>query len=262
MQIDTVLENAPARLLWALLYLYTFAQNSLESVAAFFDRLKKAYTAVFRSNYYIFFEGATMPHPFYTTHYWATGSAAPELMYCADKKVFFPWVPRNPAIPSQGVDFDDVLLPERFKSLPYLSIEIVDSEGRTIYDLTDFLESLRYVALDGFVVPSLGHILAAWSLSSAVVPDPARYTIRYIDMDGNLFPVEEEAEAEAEAEASVEESKEGDAPAESKESEDDTKPEPETDAKPESKPEPDADAKSETSTAAVVSGGAETAAQT
>ena len=260
MQIDTVLENAPARLLWALLYLYTFAQKSMESVAAFFDRLKKAYTAVFRSNYYIFFEGATMPHSFYTTHYWASGSAAPELMYCADKKVFFPWIPRNPAVPSQGIDFDDVLLPERFKSLPYLSLEIVDAEGRAFYDLTDFLESLRYVALDGFPVPSLGHILAAWTLSSAVVPDPVRYTIRYIDMDGNLFPVEE-------GEATVEESKEADPPAdapaeESKEEEGVAKASPET-ANAEAAPAPEAatDANSETSTAAVISGG-EDAAQT
>ena len=143
MQIDTVLENVPARLLWALLYIYNFAQATWDSLVAFFERLKKTYTAVFRPNYYIFFEGATMPHPFYTTHYWASGSAAPELMYCADKKVFFPWIPRNPAIPSQGVDFDDVLVPERFKSLPYLSMEIVDAEGRAFYDLTDFLETLR-----------------------------------------------------------------------------------------------------------------------
>lgn len=218
MQIDTVLENAPARLLWALLYIYNFAEASVNSVVAFFDRLAKAYTAVFRPNYYIFFEGATMPHSFYTTNYWATGSAAPELMYCADKKVFFPWIPRNPAIPSQGVNFDDVLVAERFKSLPYLSMEIVDNEGRAIYDLTDFLETLRYVALDGFAVPSLGHILAAWSLSSAIVPDPVRFTVRYIDVDGNIFPADEETSAE--------ESKEGeDAPSqteEAKESEDES----------------------------------------
>ena len=247
MQIDTVLENVPARLLWALLYIYNFAQATWDSLVAFFERLKKAYTAVFRPNYYIFFEGATMPHPFYTTHYWASGSAAPELMYCADKKVFFPWIPRNPAIPSQGVDFDDVLVPERFKSLPYLSMEIVDAEGRAFYDLTDFLETLRYVALDGFPVPSLGHILAAWTLSSAVVPDPARYTIRYIDADGNLFPAEEDSAA-----AETEESKEADAqPEESKESEVPA---------PSDAPEAPTDASSETSTAAVISG--ESAAQT
>lgn len=243
MQIDTVLEYAPARILWALLYAYQFADSTIKTFIDFFSRLAKAYTAVFRPNYYIFFEGSARPHSFYAVNYWASGSAAPELMYSADKKLFFPWIPRNPITLSEGMDFDSVFVEERYKALPFLSIEIVDAEGRAAYDLTDFLESMRYVALDGFPAPTLAHILSAWTLSSAIVPDPARYTVRYIDVDGNVHPLEGETEA-AEAEESKEAEKDTNAAA--------TAP---VSAEEESKESEVAEAKSETSTSAVISGG-------
>jgi hypothetical protein len=231
MQIDTVLEYAPARILWALLYAYQFADSTIKSAIEIFSRLAKAYSAVFRPNYYIFFEGSPQPHSFYAVNYWASGSAAPELMYSVDKKLFFPWIPRNPITLSEGMDFDAVFVEERYKALPFLSIEIVDAEGRAAYDLTDFLESMRYVALDGFPAPTLAHVISAWTLSSAIVPDPARYTVRYIDVDGNIHPLEGETAPAAAPVSATEESKES---------------ETQTDA---------AEDKSQTSTSAVISGG-------
>jgi hypothetical protein len=235
MPIDAVLDAVPMRVLWGALSLYSFAESSVKILLDFFHRLAKAYSIVFRPNYYLFFEGSSQAFPFYSVNHWATGSAAPELMYCPDKKLFFPWIPRNPEAPGEGMDFSDVFVQDRYRPLNILSVEVIDAEGRVAYDLTDFIESVRYVALDGFTVPSLTHILSAWTLSSGIVPDSTRFTLRYIDSDGNMFPQEEGADANTEK--TVAESKESEE--ESKESETQTE-----------VPED----KSETSTAAVISG--------
>lgn len=250
------------RILWGFLSLYSFAESSVKSLLDLWQRFVKGYTAVFRPNYYLFFEGSSAAYPYYSVNHWATGSAAPDLMYCADKKLFFPWIPRNPDVPAEGMDFSDVFVEERYRPLAVLSLEVVDAEGRVAYDLTDFIETVRYVALDGFKAPALEHVLAAWTLSSGIVPDATRFTLRYIDSDGNLFPQESETDGSGsgettEAPETESESKESEQTEESKEDSDE-KPADATTAD----EKPAESVASETSTTAVISGEAVTTEDT
>jgi hypothetical protein len=204
MSVDEMIERLPGRFIVAFLYLFNLAESSAMAVLDFWERLKRAFYTVTRPNYFIFFEGSANPHRFYETHYWATGSASPELLYCSDTKTFFPWIPRHSSEPK----FDILGIKELYRPLPILSLEIVDSKDHVAYDLTDFVEGLRHVTIAGFTSPTLFHILSAWTLSSAVVPNLTNHSIRYVDSNGDSqtiqiyhseesAPVEEAVEAES-----------------------------------------------------------------
>jgi hypothetical protein len=208
MSIDEMIERLPGRFIVAFLYLFNLAESSAMAVLDYWERLKRAFYTVARPNYFIFFEGSATPHRFYETHYWATGSASPELLYCSDTKTFFPWIPRHSADPK----FDILSIKELYRPLPILSLEIVDSKDHVVYDLTDFVEDLRHVTVAGFTSPSLFHILSAWTLSSAVVPNLTNHSIRYVDSNGDSqtiqiyhseesAPVEETATTKPETES-------------------------------------------------------------
>jgi hypothetical protein len=81
-----------------------------------------------------------------------------------------------------------------------LSLEIVNSADRVIYDLSDFVESVRFIETEEYSGPTIHHVLAAWSLSSGIVVDYRMYTIRYIDGNGDtqVWGVPESRSVEAE----------------------------------------------------------------
>jgi hypothetical protein len=65
--------------------------------------------------------------------------------------------------------------------LPALSIEIVEND-RVIYDLTDWAEKVRVLTeSEGRRTPSVAQILAAWTLSSGIVLDAPRFTVRLMN---------------------------------------------------------------------------------
>ena len=54
------------------------------------------------------------------------------------------------------------------------------------YDLTDFIERLRYV---GDSIPTLNQVIAVWTLASNVVPNLAEMKIRYVNEDGETIVI-------------------------------------------------------------------------
>jgi hypothetical protein len=187
-------------LVWAAA-LYNYAEVSLSWLLDTARRVVAAWEALVQPADYIFFEGSTTPHPIRSTAYYATGSAAPELIYCADTKTFYPFVPHTP------VEAIKTTTTHRMACPTILSIELVDAENRVAYDLTDFLEGVRFAEVEGYPAPNLYHYLSAWSLSSHVIPDYNRLGVRYIDTNGDTHVEAEENDeaAEAAAEAAAEE---------------------------------------------------------
>lgn len=181
MSVDDMIERIPTKLFLSAISLYSLLESYVASTLELWGRMTRAFHIMFRPEYYIFFEGSAIPHNFYNTHYWASGSATPELMYCANTKAFFPWIPRNSSQPT----FDILAIKELYRPLSLLSLEIIDSKDKVVYDLTEFLETLRHVAVVGFPSPSLFHILSAWSLSSGVVPNLIEHSVRFIDANGD-----------------------------------------------------------------------------
>jgi len=90
------------------------------------------------------------------------------MQYDMDARLFIPWgstasdKPHNP--------------------LPVLSLAIIDKDTlETLYDLTDYIEKMRYV---NGIVPAIGHIISAWQLYSNIVVDAERCRVNYLDNEG------------------------------------------------------------------------------
>jgi hypothetical protein len=103
-------------------------------------------------NLYIFYQGHD--YPYKATDYKMTGPGVPsvEWFYDSSSKVF--------STPSGSSS------PRRF---PWLSAEIKHVD-LTLYDITDFVDSLRYYNTEE-VAPSAERIIAVWSLESGIVLD-------------------------------------------------------------------------------------------
>jgi len=100
--------------------------------------------------------------------------------YIPDKKYFVKW--------ELGYSPDVIINPENLKSLPILSMEILNN-NETVYDLTDFIGDIKVDSLDN-TFPSVAHILGAWSITSSVVVGPYEdFTARMIDTSANSIEV-------------------------------------------------------------------------
>ena len=75
--------------------------------------------------------------------------------------------------------------------MPILSLEIVDKNDKTLYDLTDFIESMRYIKLsDSYTKPSIGHIISVWQLHSKIILDTNKVCVIYINNSGNTVGID------------------------------------------------------------------------
>ena len=183
MSVDDIIERIPGRFLaWAAIA-YNYTTTAYQNAKQFLTNLKKAYSILARPHYYVFFEGSSAPYSIYDVVCWASGSAAPDMLYWADSKVFMPWVPGGLA------NIPTFLAENASSALPILSLEIVEPKTeRVIYDLTEFIEGMRMIELAGLPVPTIQHIISAWTLSSGVVPDFTKYVLRYVDTNGDTYP--------------------------------------------------------------------------
>lgn len=75
---------------------------------------------------------------------------------------------------------------QRGRPLPILSMEIVDKD-KTLYDLTEFLESVRVHGASSATMPSLQHIIGAWGITSGVVLNrKGEYVARMMTTDADI----------------------------------------------------------------------------
>jgi hypothetical protein len=139
-----------------LLRMYNRAWNVVDFC---FINLKHIWTTVAESytpKTYVFFDKISAPYSRTAVNVGAPSSALPLWSYNAETSTFVEW--------NSGVD-------AKRASLPLLSLVVVDEE-RIIHDLTDFVESIRVVHSNAAHVPSIAHIIGAWSLSSKIVLNP------------------------------------------------------------------------------------------
>ena len=102
---------------------------------------------------YVFFQGSTYPYRLQNYTIAGPGIAPVEWYYNADSKVFISANLYNTSNEYQSHHFE------------WLSGEI-QFNGLTLYDVTDFLEQVRWA---GAARPSSALVLAAWSLHSGIV---------------------------------------------------------------------------------------------
>ena len=179
--------NIPAwSLSWILLgiSLYEYTASTTKMCL---DKLSLIFDILFSPRLYVFFKGYIQPVPFrLNIHFIAqlqtknqnqnnSDEVSSIIMYDIDKSLFFPYR-LNQSIQN--------ICSNKRKSLSILSLEIIDSSKKAHYDLSEFVEKIKYI---GDIDLNLSHILMAWSISSAVLPDTERFVLRYIDMSGDSF---------------------------------------------------------------------------
>jgi hypothetical protein len=171
--------------------------------SAIWHHLTTLYSAVinaYSEKLYYFFDTSMHGFDAQKVFPWATGSAEPVWLYNSDTKEFMEWVGSVDKTEAANV----------YKAqIPFLSLEITDEAGKAHYDLTDFIETLKvHNVAEEKVLPSVYHVIGAWSLGSHIILDGSRFNIRYINTSaetvemrfGEAVPEDEVASEASEAE--------------------------------------------------------------
>jgi hypothetical protein len=178
-----------------------------------FLKLDEIGQIAFNQTYYVFYDGYYAPYLYSKTNSWATGSAKATLFYNYDTNVFFPYTLSSRML--------DTYLMSNARSLPILSLDIIDSDEKVHYDLTDYIEKMKFIQVENSSGPSLAQIVATWTLASHIVLDSTRFSVRYIndygdtiitgldDMSDVLWVPDEVEEGEGAEEGAEEEAEEG-----------------------------------------------------
>jgi len=165
---------------WALswiLYGVSWYESAVETSTYIFDKSVYLFDILFSPRFFVFFKGYVQPLEFRLTQLFATGQAQPSIMYDSENCLFFEY--------KSGTPFSESCDPSlKRRTLPILSLEIIDSSKSAHYDLSEYIEKLKYI---GDIDLSLSQVVMAWSTSSSILPDPERFSLRYINMDGDSF---------------------------------------------------------------------------
>jgi len=167
--------NIPAWALSWILLAYTMYDTARVNTTFFMERFMLAFDTLLTPVVYVFFEGYSIPIAYQMTQTYPTGSAKALMLYNSELYTFMP-CDNDRSIQS--------IMQETKAKLPYLSLEIVNMDDRVHYDLTEFIESIRFIDVEGFSTPSLFSVVMAWSLSSRILPDLKAFTLRSIDISG------------------------------------------------------------------------------
>ena len=150
---------------------YYFLNNWLGELT---DKLILAYEAFSNPQVFVFFKGVAGAFDARHVSLIASASAIPEFYYEPANHLFYPYIPTERQ--------EDVRQGKQI-CLPMLSLEILDNSGKVHYDLTDFLEKIRFVEREGCTSPAVAHLVAAWQTSSHIIVDPTRFKARFLTSD-------------------------------------------------------------------------------
>jgi hypothetical protein len=131
--------------------------------------------------FYIFFEEYSMPFPGFSLNMDRTLVATPTIVFNVNESVFFPYLPDK--------SFAEICIYNKPHKFPILSMEVVDGEGRCLRDLTDFVESLRYIHIADMESPSVSNIISIWCIIHAIPLNREMLFVRYITINGDEMTV-------------------------------------------------------------------------
>jgi hypothetical protein len=161
---------SPEYALYALVT-FNFLWTVTKSVTEFTYTVGKSVWKTLQPDTYYFFQGYDAAYK--ASDYTRSGPGVPpvEWLYDSKKKTFM-----NP------------MGSQRSHHLPWLSAEIKHM-NLTLYDITEFVESIRYFHDEGSSatwVPSAEHVLSAWSLESGILLDKSgSLVLSVIDENGD-----------------------------------------------------------------------------
>jgi len=155
----------------------TFYNHFKEAAFKGVKRVYESLSYLISPNFYIFFEEYSMPLPMFSLNMDRSLIAKPLLIYNADDYIFFPYIPLK--------SYAEILIYNKKTHLSVLSMEIIDANGTTLKDLTDFVEKLRYIYISEMEVPTVSNIIAAWCITNALPLNRNKLSVRYITSTGS-----------------------------------------------------------------------------
>ena len=151
--------------------------NAYSKCSTRVKRLKETFNNVLNTLVFddicIFLKDSVFPHEYkrYTRI-----SAKPDLMYNMHTNTFYPYILSNGGLSEIGTKVP----------IPVLSLEIIDKTGNVLYDLTEFIESMRYIKISpSYSTPTIGHIISAWQFVSRIILDSNEVSVKYMNTNGD-----------------------------------------------------------------------------
>lgn len=155
-----------------LINLYTRCCSRLNRIN---DSLYTAINIVVSDDVYLFLKDSTFPHDFKRYN---EINVKPALLYNMTTNTFYP--------SSHFLSVNELFRIGTKLPIPILSLEIIDKNKNTLYDLTDFIEPMRYVKLTYmYATPTIGHIVSVWQLAFKVILDESEVSVKYMNRDGD-----------------------------------------------------------------------------
>ena len=145
-----------------LISTYTLYASTTKSISKFIEKLKFGYGTAFGPRIYAFCKGYTQP----VLVTCSLNIDQCELFYNVDESLFY-----------------SKRLGSKPYSLPILSIELIDLNGEVVYDLTNFIENMKFI--DVSRRPSVGSVVMIWATLTNNFLNPETHKVRYIDMSGD-----------------------------------------------------------------------------
>ncbi len=116
----------------------------------------KAVRASFQEQQYVFFEGSSFPYKLDELQLESPGVPAVEWYYNATTNTFI-----TARLYANSQHFTK-------HHIPYLAAQIKYND-LTLYDISEFINSVRWAGEDGETMPNVDHLVSAWTLSSGIV---------------------------------------------------------------------------------------------
>ena len=145
-----------------LISAYTLYASTTKTISKFIGNVKFGYESAFSPRIYAFCKGYMQPVLFTRS----VNVDQCELFYDVGQSLFY----------SKHVD-------SKHYSLPILSIEIIHTTGEVLYDLTNFIENMKFIDISRR--PSIGSVVMIWATLTNNFLDPSAHKVRYIDMSGD-----------------------------------------------------------------------------
>lgn len=156
----------------ALLRFFNFTYSGLQTVLSTTRKVSTAVRQSLSDELYVFFEGSIYPYPLHNLQLDHPGSPPIEWYYNSTTQVF---ISSRLYVSSQSYPT---------KHIPYLSTEVKYND-LTLYDISEFMNTLRWAGEEGRAMPTAPHLLAAWTLSSGIVLKVSNDMVLFVtDTDG------------------------------------------------------------------------------
>lgn len=169
--------------MFCLLRFFMMTMKFLSASWSVAQKTGRAVRDSFRDELYVFFEGSSFPYKLDDVHLDSPGVPAVEWYYNATTNTFI--TARLYANSQHFVKHH----------IPYLAAQIKYND-LTLYDISEFIDSVRWAGEEGEVMPNVDHLVSAWTLSSGIVLRRSNtMVLSVINTDGNdaQIPLRNEA---------------------------------------------------------------------